>query len=333
MANGVVRALPQTDVCPYCGQPVTRHQLDEIRQRVREEEKRRLDALEKELRRKVAAEQQANTAVFSRRATELARRERELSQKAKLLETAAKARYEEGYRKARSEAVRVQEQLQKQLDDLKRRLERKTPDELGSVSEDELADLLRHRFPEDRIERVRRGAEGADVLQEVRHGGNLCGQIVYESKNVKQFLSSFVDRAKGFRALYETPYVVLVTTAFPAGERDFCVREGVILVHPSKVAYVTELLRGSMVEIARTSAAGSNRDAKGDQLVAYVSSDEFKERVRAVLAAVDDLRALQEEERKRHERTWGEQGEAFRTIEKFTGQVRGRLAAIVEGRA
>src|SRR5436309_271701 len=83
-------------------------------------------------------------------------------------------------------------------------------------------------------------------LQEVRDDGNLCGRIVYESKNVKQFLSSFVDRANAYRALYETPYVLLVTTAFPAGERDFCVREGVILVHPSKVAYVAELLRGSL---------------------------------------------------------------------------------------
>jgi hypothetical protein len=49
--------------------------------------------------------------------------------------------------------------LQRQVEELK------MPDDLGAVSQDDLANLLRSRFPGDRIERVPRGGEGADAVR------------------------------------------------------------------------------------------------------------------------------------------------------------------------
>ncbi len=332
MTSVTARALPQSAACPYCGQPITARKLDEIRDRIRAKEAAQLKALEQRLRAELATANRAEAARLATRASELAAREQALAERAKALEVAARARYDEGYRKARVEAARIQQQLQKQVDDLKRRLEHKTADELGAVPEEDLVEVLRRAYPDDAIERVPRGTAGADVLHEVRHRGQPCGRIVYESKNVRQFLTSFLDRARGYRARYDTPYVVLATTAFPAGERDFCVRDGVILVHPGKVTYVVEVLRTALIALAGAAAAGEERATKGARLLAYVASDEFKERLRGVLAAVDDLRSLQAEERKRHERTWGLQEEAHRAIEKFTGRIQVRVGALVEGR-
>lgn len=328
----MMASVPLGDVCPYCGQPITPGKLTEIRERVRREEQARLKALEQQLRAQTAAALKAETAKLAKQAAALSAREQALAQRAKAVEAAAKVKYDEGYRKARAEATRVQLQLQKQVEDLKRRLERKTPEDLGAVSEEELLERLQRAYPGDGIERVPRGVDGADILQEVREGDLVCGRIVYESKNVKNFLSAYVDKARGYRTQYGTPYVVLVTTAFPAGERDFCARDGVLLVHPSKVTYVIDIIRGCLIEVARVRAGHAERDTKGERVLAYVTSDEFKERLRGVLHAVDDLRTLQAEERKRHEGTWCQQEEAFRAVEKFTGRIQGQVRAIVEGR-
>jgi hypothetical protein len=323
----------RTDVCPYCEQPITRAKLEDIRARLRAEEQARLKAAEQRLRAESAAALRKQTDALAQRATQLAAQERQLVARAKAVEAAAKVRYDEGYRKARTEAVRVQQQLQKQVEDLKRRLERKTADDLGAVSEEELLERLRRQYPGDGIEPVPRGIGGADIVHEVRDGNVVCGRIVYESKNVKTFLSAYVDKARGYRTQYDTPYVVLVTTAFPAGERDFCARDGVLLVHPAKVVYLTDVLRGSLIDLARAGAAWSERDTKGERLLTYVTSDDFKQRIRGLLEAVDDLRNLQAEERKRHEATWGIQEEAFRGMEQFAGRIQARVRAIVEGRA
>jgi hypothetical protein len=328
----VTRRVPATDTCPYCGQPITREQLDEIRKRVREEEQVRLKALAKQLREQAAAQVRADTAKLAKRATEVAAREQELVKKAKQVEAAAKDRYDEGYRKARLEAARTQAQMQKQVEDLKRRLERKTADDLGAVSEEELFDRLRRQYPSDAIERVPRGANGADILHEVRDHGRACGRIVYESKNVKRFLSAHVDKARGYRTQYDTRYVVLVTTAFPAGERDFCARDGVLLIHPAKVTCVIDVIRASLLQLAAAGVGTAGRETKGERLLQFVTGDEFKQRVRGVLDAVDDLRNLQGEERKRHEGTWAAQEEAFRCVEQFTGRIHARVRAIAEGR-
>jgi len=87
-----------------------------------------------------------------------------------------------------------------------------------------------------------------------------------------------------------------------------------------------------LVKVARLQATGSGRDMKGEHLLAYVVSDEFRDRLRGLLHAADDLRNLQAEERKRHEALWGAQEEIINGIEQFTGRLRGRVQAILEGR-
>lgn len=325
-------AATAQETCPYCGQAISRAQLEAIRGRVRREEQVRLKALEKRVKDEAVTSVRRQTEQLAHRSRDLLKREQALTRRAKSLEAAVKARYDEGYRKAQGEAVRVRQQLQKQVDDLKRRLERKTVEELGAILEEELAERLQRRYPEDEIQRIPRGRGGADVVQTVRDGGRPCGRIVYESKNVKNFLSAYVDTARGYRTQYDTRYVVIVTTAFPAGERDFCARDGILLVHPMKVEYLADVIRASLVELARMAVAGTERESKAAKLLDYVTSDEFKERIRVLLDVVDDLRNLQAEERKRHEYVWGSQEESFRALEGCAGRIQGKVRAIVEGR-
>ncbi|MFN8627797.1 MAG: hypothetical protein U0587_17685 [Candidatus Binatia bacterium] len=96
--------------------------------------------------------------------------------------------------------------------------------------------------------------------------------------------------------------------------------------------YIVDILRGALIELAQVGAACTERNSKGERVLAYVTGDEFKERLRGVLDAIDDLRNLQAEERKRHEGIWCAQEEAYQGIEKFMSRIQGQVRAIVEGR-
>ena len=73
--------------------------------------------------------------------------------------------------------------LQSELQDMQRKLEGKSAHELGEGSEVDLFEQLRTTFEGDRIQRVPKGVNGADVIHEVVHNGKVCGKIIYDAKN------------------------------------------------------------------------------------------------------------------------------------------------------
>ena len=54
------------------------------------------------------------------------------------------------------------------------------------------------------------------------------------------------------------------------------------------------------------------------------------ERLRGVLEAMDDLHAMLEDERKRHEHAWAMRAEAYQAIERCVGRVEGWIRRMVE---
>jgi hypothetical protein len=115
--------------------------------------------------------------------------------------------------------------LQGQLDNLSRKLEKQSGERLGEEGELDLLAELERTFPKDRIERVGRGIRGADIIHHVVEGTNTVGRIVYENKNVSitGWNNKFLAQAQKYRSQYETPYVMVVSRAFPNRQKDFCV--------------------------------------------------------------------------------------------------------------
>ena len=81
--------------------------------------------------------------------------------------------------------------LTSELADLQRKLEGKSAHELGEGSEIDLFEQLRAAFEGDRIQRVPKGVNGADVIHEVVHNGRTCGKIVYDAKNRDAWQNGF----------------------------------------------------------------------------------------------------------------------------------------------
>ena len=81
--------------------------------------------------------------------------------------------------------------LQSELQDMQRKLEGKSANELGEGSEIDLFEQLRDAFQGDRIQRVPKGVNGADVIHEVVHNGRVCGKIIYDAKNRDAWQNGF----------------------------------------------------------------------------------------------------------------------------------------------
>ena len=164
-------------LCPYCGQPITRQEFKEIRARIETEERARIAKAEQTLREKVAREQQEvaakakaeidkakkdAAAQIEKAKREGAAREASIRQQATKAATAALApKITEALNaeKQRSYAERLK--LTEQLEDMKRRLEKKTAGELGDEAEISLLD-----DPEAGI--CWRRITGADVFARTR---------------------------------------------------------------------------------------------------------------------------------------------------------------------
>lgn len=136
---------------------------------------------------------------------ELKDKEENLEMKAKKLLLEGKVEFEElGKKKAleefeleRKQFILDQQAQTKLINDLKRKAEQGSMQKQGEVLELALQDFLQNNFRLDRIEEVLKGANGADVLQNVYNDSlQHCGKIVFETKRTKNFDQKWIDKLK-----------------------------------------------------------------------------------------------------------------------------------------
>jgi len=97
--------------------------------------------------------------------------------------------------KSRASIERIK--LTEQLAELKRRLENKTADEIGSGAELDLFQALFQEFGgADKINRVPRGRNGADIIHDVCESGHVISRIIYDSKARAKWQNRFVGKLR-----------------------------------------------------------------------------------------------------------------------------------------
>lgn len=121
------------------------------------------------------------------------RLDRELESKQAAIET----RVAEGFHQKEAKLLKQISDAQKANADLQRKLEQGSQQLQGEVLELELEEHLKSSFPFDEITPVAKGANGADVLQAVTtRAGAKCGQIIWETKNAKNWANSWTQKLK-----------------------------------------------------------------------------------------------------------------------------------------
>lgn len=336
--------------CPFCGQPLLDH--DAVL---------RVEASEREYEERLEESAQRKAAALAKRlaAKELAVGEKKLKELSKQLE-ALKREHADELKQQRTqiladtqaEAARQAEtkvrmrmrQLERQLESLKdqneeqtRRIEHMTADERGELNEEDILAELKAMFPDDRIERRGRGRAGSDIVHEVRYesgdGYARAGVIVYECKDTATWSNGFVEQAKKARETHKTPYSVVITRAFPRGQKVLCVRDGVPIVNPARAADLASILRGAVISIHRAGVTSVGLTAKSEELYQYIASHDFRRAFDSIGDSSTKLTTLLNAERKWHERSWAGRQKVYDDIAGKTAAIDGRVRSIIEAPA
>ncbi len=316
------------EICPLCEQPIPSEKLVEIQQRERERAEAQEEQLRAEFRREKAdLEKQLETVKGEQERVAAERVERALAGQRASLEQASI----EAVQKEQSKAFDERQKLLRRLDDLQRQLTKERADELGEAAELDLGEVLRENFTDDHFHAIAKGIAGADLWQDVKYNGQVCGRIVYDSKNRNAWRNDYVSKLKIDQLNADGDYAVLATRAFPAGCKQMQFQDGVLVVHPARVLVVVTILREQLIQMNRLQLSHEQRDTKSNALYEFITSERCHQIFEHFETLTNDMLELDVKETKQHQVNWKKRGELIKKAERaILIQLRDQIERIIE---
>jgi len=211
-------------------------------------------------------------------------------ERAKVREAAAHERDEE-HRLKLSEKDKLIADMNKQVEELRRKGDRSAQQLVGDVLELDLYDVLSRAFPHDRIERVKKGQSGADLLQTVRtQSGRVCGRILWESKRTKSWSDGWLTKLREDQRGVKSDLAALVTETLPETVPNFGVVGDVWVSGIDTAMPMAAALRVCLIETARARVAADGAGTKKDLVYGYLTGAEFRQRVLGILEPIVEMR-------------------------------------------
>lgn len=226
-------------------------------------------------------------------------------------------------------------ELEKQLEDSKklaqemqRKAEQRSTQNQGEVQELALEELLKTSFPFDTIEEVGKGIKGADCIQTVRNNsGGVCGKIIYESKRTKVFTNEWIEKLKTDMRSQQADVAVIVTETMPKDMDRFGLKDGVWVCSFSEIKSLAFVLRDGLIKIQSALNSQENKGDKMQMLYTYLTGNEFKQQIEAIVEGFSALKEGISRERIQMEKIWKEREKQLEKVllntTHFYGSVKG----------
>jgi hypothetical protein len=206
--------------------------------------------------------------------------------------------------------------LQSELADMQRKLEGKSAHELGEGSEIDLFEQLRAAFDGDRIARVGKGVNGADVIHEVVHNGKACGKIIYDAKNRNAWQNEFAVKLRADKLAQGADFAILSSNKFPKDKAHVHCQDGVIVANPARVLAIVEILREQLVRMHELRVSNEERGNKMVELYAFVTSEHCRQLIDQVEAQAGKMLELDAKEQEAHRRLWDQRKKLINAVQK-----------------
>jgi hypothetical protein len=258
---------------------------------------------------------------------ELARRLDEERQSIAL--EARRSAAEEHQLELRQREVQV-EQMKRQIKDLQESADQTRAGLIGEAQEREIEEVLRERFRSDRVDPVKSGVRGADVLQSVLSPrGESCGKILWESKRARNWSNGWITKLKEDQAVAGADVAVLVCSALPPNVRHMELVDGVWIVGFAYAAAMATALRQALIGITQARSIDANRNDSLHEIYDYLTSNDFNRRVRAMVESFVDMKSDLESERRSMERMWTKRAKQLDALALNTAGMYGELEAMI----
>ena len=206
--------------------------------------------------------------------------------------------------------------LTSELADLQRKLEGKSAHELGEGSEIDLYEQLRSAFEGDRIQRVPKGVNGADVIHEVVHNGRTCGKIVYDAKNRDAWQNNFAVKLNADKLAQGADHAILSSNKFPRDKREIHLQDGVIVAAPARVLAIVEILRDQLIRLHELRVSNEQRDSKTEDVYAFITSEHCRQLIGQMENQAGRMLDLDAKELEAHRRVWDQRRKLIHAVQK-----------------
>ncbi len=216
------------------------------------------------------------------------------------------------------------------IDDLKRKVTQGSQQAQGEVMELEIADLLKSKFPLDEIIEIAKGVNGADILQKVHNkNGQLCGSILWESKNTKAWSNSWIQKLKDDQRDKKAEIGVLVSDILPEDIKSFKFENGICITRFNLLISLAILFRANLIQLAITKLSSVNKNEKMEILFHYLTGSQFRQRVEGIIETFKTMGEELEEEKRASTRRWAKREKSIERIMLNTSGMYGDLQGLI----
>ncbi|HEV7239338.1 MAG TPA: DUF2130 domain-containing protein [Thermoanaerobaculia bacterium] len=323
-----------TEKCPWCGSTITHAKFVQVQAAIREDELKKLAAVEKTLRVQLEKEVavQAQKLMKERQAidAEKAKMKKQIKEEVAQVRQILQKDRETALLKKDAEFARERDALQKKISDMSRRV-KKGAGEIGEGAEIDLYDELRGAFPEDQIARVKTKG-GANLLHDVRYKGKSAGRILVDSRPRAAWQQAFVTRLRQEQNDVGADHVILATPMFPSGKKELFVDSGVIVVAPARVRAIVEVLRKTLIAMHIAKLSEAERADKVSRLFKFISSTGFKRKLAEASDLAGEALQIDVDEKRAHDNVWKKRGTVLTRIKNVLREIDTDVSAIIESR-
>ena len=218
----------------------------------------------------------------------------------------------------------------KQIEELKIKMQQGSQQTQGEVAELDLEENLKRNFPSDLIEPVGKGVRGADVVQTVRTSmGTVCGIILWESKHTKSWVDDWTTKLKDDLRSSQANIPVILSNVLPKNiTGSFGRYEGVWVAEHKVALSVAEILRQSLIDIARERYNNKDRGTKADLVYGYLTSDNFIQHIQNIVEVHQNLIDQIATERRALEKIWKEREAQAQRMITSTASIYGSIQGL-----
>jgi hypothetical protein len=225
---------------------------------------------------------------------------------------------------------KIIEQMAKQVDELRRKIEQGSQQLQGEVLEADLRQTLELDFREDEFEDVPNGQPGSDIIQRVRlANGACCGSIVWESKNTKHWNDAWLAKLRKDQRDNKADLAVIVSIALPKSVDGFNLIDGVWVAAQRHAVALAKALRQALIDLRQARIANENRESSANDVYTYITSAEFPRRIGAMVESYSGIRRSLDAEKVAMNRAWAKREKELDGLIVAIARLYGDLEGIV----